>query len=50
MIVAHIMGIPVEETLGQLVPIGATIVTVVAVVGRAKLGVRFRRGGRAARD
>ncbi len=54
MIVAHILGIPVEETFLQVVPVGATVVTAFAVVGRARLketfGVRFRRGGRAARD
>jgi hypothetical protein len=49
MIVAHIMGIPVEESVLQLVPVGATVVTAVAIFGRA-LGVRFRRGGRAAGD
>jgi len=53
-IVAHIMGIPVEESFLQLVPAGAAMVTAVAIVGRARLkgalGVRFRRGGRAARD
>jgi hypothetical protein len=36
MIVAHIMGIPVEETLPQLAPIGAVTLTTIAVVGRAK--------------
>ena len=54
MILAHVMGVPVEESVLPLVPIGATLVTVVALVGRAKLkgalGVRFRSGGRAARD
>jgi hypothetical protein len=44
-IVAHIMGIPVEETLIQVVPVVAAF----AVVGRS-LGVRFRRGGRTTRD
>jgi hypothetical protein len=44
-IVAHIMGIPVEETLIQVVP----VVTAFAVVGRS-LGVRFLRGGRTTRD
>jgi hypothetical protein len=48
-IVAHVMGIPVEETVLQLVPMGVTVVTAVAIAGRA-LGVRFRRGGRATRD
>jgi hypothetical protein len=36
------MGIPVEETLMQVVPVGATVVTAVAIVGRARLG-RLRR-------
>jgi hypothetical protein len=36
MIVAHIMGIPVEETLPQLAPVGAVTLTAIAVVGRAK--------------
>jgi hypothetical protein len=49
MIVAHVMGIPVEESILQLVPVGATVFTAIAVVGRA-LGVRLRRGGRAAGD
>jgi hypothetical protein len=48
-IVAHIMGIPVEESILQLVPVGATVVTAFAIVGRT-LGVRFRRGGRATGD
>jgi hypothetical protein len=48
-IVAHIMGIPVEETLAQVVPVGATVVAAFAVFGRS-LGVRFRRGGRATGD
>ena len=39
MIVAHIMGIPVEETVLQFVPAGAVLVTAVAVTGRAT----FRR-------
>jgi hypothetical protein len=37
MIVAHIFGIPVEETTVQLVPAGAVTVTAIVVVGRAKL-------------
>jgi hypothetical protein len=44
-IVAHIMGIPVEESVLQLVPAGAVILTAVAVAGRATLG-RLRRGAR----
>jgi hypothetical protein len=42
MIVGHIMGIPVEETVLQFTPAGAAMVTVVAIAGRAGLG-RLRR-------
>ena len=35
MIVAHIMGIPVEESVLQLAPAGAAMVTAVAIAGRA---------------
>lgn len=42
MIVAHIMGLPIEETASQLAPIGAVTLTAVAVAGRAWLG-RLRR-------
>ena len=38
MILAHIMGIPVEETILQLAPAGAATVTVVAIAGRTRLG------------
>jgi hypothetical protein len=41
-IVAHIMGIPVEESVLQLAPAGAAIVTAIAIAGRATLG-RLRR-------
>jgi hypothetical protein len=41
-IVGHIMGIPVEESVVQLVPAGAAVVTVLALAGRASLG-RLRR-------
>ena len=40
--VAHIMGIPIEESLLPLVPAGAAIVTAAAVVGRSAFG-RLRR-------
>jgi hypothetical protein len=44
MIVAHILGIPVEETAGQLIPAGAVTVTAIVVIGRTKLGrLRSRR-------
>jgi hypothetical protein len=57
MIVAHIMGIPVEESL-QLAPAAAAMVTAVFLVTararvsrfRGALGIRFRRGGRATGD
>ncbi len=42
MIVAHIMGIPVEENVLQLAPAGAVMVTAVAITGRTGLG-RLRR-------
>jgi hypothetical protein len=42
MIVAHVMGIPVEESVLQLAPAGAAMLTAVAVAGRASLG-RLRR-------
>jgi hypothetical protein len=42
MIVAHIMGIPVEETVLQFAGVGAVTVTTVAIAGQASLG-RLRR-------
>ena len=42
MIVGHVMGIPVEEGVLQLAPVGATVITAVAIDGRAKLA-RLRR-------
>jgi hypothetical protein len=41
-IVAHVMGIPVEESVLQLAPAGAAIVTAVAIAGRTRLS-RLRR-------
>ena len=38
MTVAHVMGIPVEESILQLVPVGATVVAAIAIVGRTTLG------------
>ena len=38
MIFAHIMGIPVEETVLQYASAGAAIVSTSAIVGRATLG------------
>jgi hypothetical protein len=43
MTLAHILGIPVEESVLELAPAGAAIVTAVAIVGRSMLG-RLRRG------
>jgi hypothetical protein len=42
MMLAHIMGIPVEESVLQLAPAGAALVTAVWITGRASLG-RLRR-------
>jgi hypothetical protein len=45
---AHVNGMPVEESLLQLVPAAAAMLTVVAIAGRASLGrLRRRRPGRA---
>ena len=35
---AHIMGIPVEETVLELAPAGAATVAAVAIAGRTRLG------------
>ena len=40
---AHIMGIPVEESILPLVPAGAAIITAVAVLSRARLAGLRRR-------
>jgi hypothetical protein len=42
MILGHIAGIPVEESVLQLAPAGAAMATVVAIVGRSSLS-RLRR-------
>ena len=50
MILAHIMGIPIEESVLQFAPAGAAMVTAVAIAGRARLGrLRCRLGHRAQR-
>jgi hypothetical protein len=41
--IAHILGIPVEESVVQLAPAGAAMVTVVAFAGRSKLNSLRRR-------
>ena len=38
MIVGHVMGVPVEEGVLQLVPVGATVITAFAIAGRATFG------------
>jgi hypothetical protein len=46
MIVGHIAGAPVEETVVQFAGSGAVMVTAVALLGRAKFGrllTRLRR-------
>jgi len=43
-IVAHIMGIPIEESVLQLAPAGAAIVTAFALAVRTRLD-RLRRSG-----
>jgi hypothetical protein len=46
-VIAHIMGIPVEESIVQLGPAGVATVTAFAIAGRAwlgRLGRRLRRG------
>jgi hypothetical protein len=47
-IVGHVMGLPVEESVVQLAPAGAATVTMIALAGRATLGrlwTRVRRLG-----
>jgi hypothetical protein len=42
-ILGHILGLPVEESVLQFAPAGAATVTMAAFVGRAKLARFFRR-------
>jgi hypothetical protein len=46
---AHIMGVPLEESIMQLAPAGATVLAAVAVAARAGLGKLRRRLGERAR-
>ncbi|MFL6035579.1 MAG: hypothetical protein ACJ74I_10920 [Gaiellaceae bacterium] len=48
MIIGHIAGIPVEESVLQLAPAGAAMATLVAIAGKTCLG-RLRRLRHAAR-
>jgi hypothetical protein len=44
-VIAHIMGLPVEESVLQLVPAGAAMMTLLAVASRNALDhIRRRRG------
>jgi hypothetical protein len=47
-IVAHVMGIPVEESVLQFAPAGVAAVTFVAIVGRQRLDRLFTRRRRRA--
>jgi hypothetical protein len=38
MIVGHVMGLPIEESVLQLAPAGAAIVTAFAIAGRTTIG------------
>ena len=42
MTLAHVLGIPIEESFLLLAPSGAAMLTAVAVAGRASIG-RLRR-------
>jgi hypothetical protein len=43
MMLSHIMGMPLEESVLQLLPAGAAIGTAVALAGRTTLGRLGRR-------
>jgi hypothetical protein len=43
MIVAHLAGLPIEESIIQLAPAGTVTVTAVAIAGRAALRRILRR-------
>ena len=47
MILGHIQGIPIEESLLQLAPAGAALLTMAAVAGRAGVDRLKRRLQRA---
>ena len=40
---AHIMGLPIEESVVQLAPAGAVMMTAVVIAGRTGLGRLLRR-------
>jgi hypothetical protein len=47
--VAHIMGIPIEESVLQLAPAGGAILATIAIVARSSLD-RLRRSPRGRAD
>jgi hypothetical protein len=49
MMLAHVMGLPVEESMVQIAPAGAAIVTAAAIAGRLGLA-RLRRRLRHTRE
>jgi hypothetical protein len=50
-ILGHIMGIPVEESVLQFAPAGAAMATAIAIAGRTGLDrLRRRRRHRSRRD
>jgi len=49
-VIAHILGLPVEESVLQLVPAGAAMMTLVAVAGRNALTRMRRRPGTGAKQ
>jgi hypothetical protein len=44
-VIAHVMGLPIEESILPLVPVGAAMLSVVAIAGRAKVDRLRRRLG-----
>jgi hypothetical protein len=48
--IAHIMGIPIEETVLPLIPAGAAIITAITIASRTRARrLRQRLGHRSAR-
>jgi len=41
-VIAHVMGLPIEESVLQFAPAGAAMMTALVIAGRAELG-RLRR-------
>jgi hypothetical protein len=52
-VIAHIMGLPIEESVLQLAPVGAAMLSVVAIAGRTwldRLRRRLRHGPESRRE